>query len=175
MADDIENISPNVLFQGMTVSAPIQIFNFMCDKTSNGERQKLLAIDNDTLTDLNVAESFINCVNLESVKFGSVTSMGAASAFYGCINLETVNFPQLTQIISGSMFNGLTSLKTVNMPELITISGAYVFYNCTGLTSINMPKLKTLSNTQIFRGIGQVDIDFPALETINANDTFNSS
>ena len=175
LADDIENISPNVLFQGMTVSAPIQMLNFMCDKSAGGDRQKLLAIDNDTLIDLDVRESFINCVNLKSVKFDSVNSMGAEKAFYGCINLESANFPQLTQIISSSMFNGLSNLKTVNMPELTTITGAYVFYNCTGLTSINMPKLKTILNTQVFRGIGSLDIDFPALETINANDTFNSS
>lgn len=175
LAEDIENISPNVLFQGMTVSAPIQMLNFMCDKSAGGDRQKLLAIDNNTLTDLNVGECFNNCVNLNSVKFDSVTSVSGATIFYGCTNLESANFPQLTQISGGSMFNGLTSLKTVNMPELITISGGYVFYNCTGLTSINMPKLKTLSNIQIFRGIGQVDINFPALETISVNDTFNAS
>lgn len=196
LAQDIEDIYPNIIFQGMTVSAPIQILDFISDVNS-AARLLITEINNDTLEAINLDNIFNNCTNLNTVILSQLKSISGHRTFYNCVNLSSVRFPELLSITGTNIFYGcklrsvympkLTSitvvdlfsgqqfLEDINFNGLETISVNNTFKNCTSLTTVNMSQLTTISGASTFEGCTSLTaVNMPQLTTISGANTFKN-
>ena len=81
---------------------------------------------------------FKNESSIKSIQIHyGVTSIGNQS-FVGCINLQSVIIPSSLKSIGNSAFSGCSSLQSVTIPGSVTNIGDYAFDECTGLQSITV-------------------------------------
>lgn len=95
----------------------------------------LTSLGRGALTGMDAGFVFSNCVNLESVTFGSGLTETGLNNFSGCSNLKYVDFgTSITTISTSSFLN--TFITTLVLPENVTTVSTLAFSNIGTLTDV---------------------------------------
>lgn len=111
----------------------------------------------DSVIDLGLELTFINCKNLTTVTLGkSITSIGYGMFEY-CSSLRSINIPADVTRIGYCAFDGCENLQSIVLPEGVKSIDAFAFWNCTNLQSITIPRTITGIDTAAFDGCTSLD------------------
>ena len=121
------------------------------------------------------ANSFIGCINLDSIVVPQGVESIGNMAFSGCGSLLSVELPQSIKTIGNSAFYGCTSLTGISIPDSVTSIGDSAFGGCTGLTSISIPNSVTSIGDSVFSDCaGLTSINIPDSVTSIGYDAFSN-
>ena len=101
---------------------------------------------------------------LKDIKIGEGIKSIGANTFRDCIALESVDMPNVTSIGSAAFWN-CSSLTEVNMPNVISI-GAHAFRNCSSLTEVNIPNVTSIGANAFMDCIALESVDMSNVTSI---------
>ena len=82
--------------------------------------------------------AFKDCINLDSVKYGTIGTAVSSFAFNGCSKLKDISFENFTSIGNNS-FENCVSLEKANFNQCSSI-GSSAFYGCSNINQITISK-----------------------------------
>ncbi len=85
-----------------------------------------------------MADLFLNCSNLTSVKFAEGIIGIGPNAFEGCTSLTVVQTPDTLQIIGLEAFKGCSQLRQIDLGPRLTKMAQRVFEGCTSLAAFTV-------------------------------------
>lgn len=104
------------------------------------------------------ANTFLNCISLESIKLPQNLKYLGRSTFENCYKLKNIVYNDKLENILSYAFAECYSLEKIELPNSVNVISHNAFLNCTGLKEIYLPKSEYSISEESFLGCTNVEI-----------------